>query len=268
MDRNRVYAEVAWYADVTPYGLYESSDGGETWSLQDKVTYRDLCHVDVLMLMAHPTNPRRLFRDSDCLAGRNFGSVLTQSLDLGHTFDPFWEDPDGPRNVTSICRATESAYGFPRALVGGIGRAPSRWYLAVNRDFRFGGSTVFRSDDDGAIWQEVLGFRGGGGSSCTEPGDWNVQLAGLAYDPAYPDRVFVARIAHDPHADFNQPPDYWYPVRTSGITMTTDAGSTWTDLASQQLGVIFDVAMGPDRRSLYAATDLGIWRLGLSEQAQ
>jgi photosystem II stability/assembly factor-like uncharacterized protein len=264
-DRTRVYAEVAWLGHYAPYGLLESSDGGETWTLQQKVAYSTLCNVTVLILMAHPTNPRRLFRATDCLAGRNFGSSLAQSSDEAQTFGPFWEVSDGPGRVVSICRGTESTHGYPRRLVGGTGAAPSRWYLAVNRDFRFGGSTVLRSDDDGATWQDVLAYRGGGLPDCTEPGDWNVQLAGLAYDPEDPDRLYVARIAYDPRADFSQPAESVYPVVASGITMTRDAGTTWTDLAGQQLGRLTDLALGSDHDALYAATDQGAWRLDLSQ---
>ena len=266
-DRTRVYAEVAWLGYYAPYGLLESSDGGETWTLRQKVAYSTLCSVTVLILLAHPTNPGRLFRATDCLAGRNFGSSLMQSWDEGHTFGPFWRVPGpyGPDSVAAICRGTESTYGYPRALVGGAGPAPSRWYLAVNRDFRFGGSTVLRSDDDGVTWQDVLAYRGGGGPDCTEPGDWNVQLAGLAYDPEDPDRLYVARVAYDPHADFSQPAEFVYAVMASGITMTRDAGTTWTDLASQQMGRLTDLTFGPDRDALYAATDQGVWRLDLSQ---
>ena len=265
VDATRVYAEVAWLGAYAPYGLLESSDGGETWTLRQKVAYGTLCQVNVLLLMVHPTNPRRLFRATDCLAGRNFGSSLAQSSDEAQTFGPFWEVPAGPGSVASICRGTESTYGYPRTLVGGTGAVPSRWYLAVNRDFRFGGSTVLRSDDDGATWQGVLVYRGDGQADCTQPGDWNVQLAGLAYDPGDSDRLYVARIAYDPHADFSQPAESVYAVVTSGITMTRDAGTTWTDLAGQQMGRLIDLAMGSDHDALYAATDQGVWRLDLSQ---
>lgn len=256
-DRNRVYAEIAWRGAYAPYGLYESSDGGETWILQQKVTYASLCHVSVAMLMPHPTNPQRLFRETDCLAARNFGSLLTQSFDEGRTFHAFWEVPDAD-NLNFICRGMESTYGFAHALVGGAGSAPHRWYLAVNRAFGFGGSTVLRSEDDGSTWQEILAYRGGGSGQlpCTEAGDWNVRIAGLAYDSDNPDRLYVARIATDPHA---------HSVISSGVTMTPNGGITWTDLASQQMGSIAALALGPDSASLYAATDQGVWRLDVSQ---
>jgi hypothetical protein len=49
--------------------------------------------------------------------------------------------------------------GYPQFLVGGQGVEPRRFYLAVNRDRRAGGSSRFRSDDDGATWNEVLAYR-------------------------------------------------------------------------------------------------------------
>ena len=115
---------------------------------------------------------------------------------------------------------------------------------------------MLRSDDDGATWQDILAYRGGNGQlACTEVGDWNIRVAHLVYDPTDPNRLFVARVAADPHTQ---------SVMTSGVTMTRDAGSSWTDLASQQMGSIADLALGPERDSLYVATDQGVWRLELS----
>jgi hypothetical protein len=105
-DRGRVYAEFAWSyggsPEYPPYGLYSSSDAGETWTLLQKVAYGTLCHVRVLLLLPHPTNPKRLFRDTDCLAGRNFGSSLEQSMVGGRTLLPFWDESAGPQAASRI----------------------------------------------------------------------------------------------------------------------------------------------------------------------
>jgi hypothetical protein len=65
-------------------------------------------------------------------------------------------------------------------LVGDGKPTSTRWYLAIDRDVRFGGATVFHSDDDGATWHQVLAFQGGGtpGYHC-EPGDWSVRIKGM-----------------------------------------------------------------------------------------
>ena len=254
-DPTRVYAEVAWRGAFAPYGLYASTDGGHTWVQRQKVTYSYLCTVDVLLLQVDPSDPHRVFDDTGCFAGRDFGSWLPQSRDDGRTFTPFWSGPGLP--PVGICQGTESSYGFPRALVGGGADTPARWLLAVNRDYRFGGSTLLRSDDDGTSWQSVLAFRGGGSADCTETGELNVQIAGLAADDT---RLYVARNASRP-GTFPRPET----IVTSGVMVSTDDGATWNDLGSQQLGHMTDLALGPDRRWLFAATDQGLLRLELSD---
>jgi len=51
---------------------------------------------------------------------------------------------------------------------------------------------------------------------------------------------------------------------TSGVMQSTNAGATWNDLGSQQLGCITDLALGPDGHSLFAATDDGLFRLDIT----
>jgi hypothetical protein len=126
----------------------------------------------------------------------------------------------------------------------------------VNRDFRFGGSTLLRTDNDGATWHTVLTFRGGGDGGCTEPGDFDVQIGGLTMDDQ--GRLYLARNAYAPGAVLKDD-----TLITSGVAFSADQGATWSDLASQQSGRITDLELGPDRQSLFAATDQGLYRLAL-----
>ena len=146
--------------------------------------------------------------------------------------------------------------GYPRSLVGGLGAMPARWYLAFNRDARIGGSEVLRSDDDGAMWTPMLAYDGGGTftPTGTAPTGWNIQIAGLAYAPSTPDTLYVARTAFNP-ADQS--------IQTSGVSTTNDGGVTWSDLGSQQLGQLADLALGIDGQSLYLASDQGLFRFSL-----
>jgi len=102
-------------------------------------------------------------------------------------------------------------------------------HVYVNRDSRFGGSTLLRTDDGGMSWQSVLAFRGGGGRFCSEPGDLNVQISGLAADDT--GGLYVARNASRPGT---------FPthdtILTSGVMVSTDDGASWNDLGSQQRG--------------------------------
>jgi len=53
---------------------------------------------------------------------------------------------------------------YPARLVGGSGAAPTRFYLAANRDGRLGGSDLVRTDDDEATAADIRTNTGSPGS--------------------------------------------------------------------------------------------------------
>jgi photosystem II stability/assembly factor-like uncharacterized protein len=218
------------------FRFLRSRDGGATWDALEEAN-NSLCGWGVRILQAHPTDPRRVLRTASCYAGRNLSDALRESRDQAATWRILYE----PR------------LAFPTALVGGQGTAPGRWYLAANHDARSGGSTLFRSDDDGGTWQSVLVFQGGGTIGGADSP--NVQMGGLAYDPAAPERLFVG--LNETSSQAATPP----PAR-SRVTTSADGGQTWTDLGRPDLGAINALAVGIDGRNLYAATEQGLWRLG------
>lgn len=106
----------------------------------------------------------------------------------------------------------------------------STYYLGGQRDSRGGGGgRVYRGDADGTTWTEVLAVSGA--------------LTGLAQDPIAPARVFAAVEGS---------------VQASG-----NGGATWALLGQPDLGRISDLVVIPDGRMLFAATDQGVWQLGL-----
>ena len=209
------------------FRFLRSRDGGATWEPLEEFR-NSLCGWGVRILEPHPTDPQRVFRTANCYAGRNLSDAVRQSLDTGTT----WAD------------LFEPELAFPTRLVGGAGAAPGRFYLAANRDARAGGSSVFRSDDDGRTWTEALAFRGGGTQE--QPDRPNVQIGGLADDPAAPNRVYVGLAGGG-----------------RGVRASSDGGRTWADLDGEHLGAINALALGPTGSDLYAATDSGLWRLPL-----
>lgn len=145
--------------------------------------------------------------------------------------------------------------GFPASLTGGQGADPQRWYLAVNRDSRAGGAFLLSSDDDAGSWNVVLDYVGGGTEDPNRDTNFSVTMQAVVYDPANPDTVYVARSG----AFFGYPPT---PV-TSGVSVSSDGGQTWTDLGNQQEGTLNALALGIDGQFLFLATDHGVARLSL-----
>ncbi len=251
---NLVYA-VAYqsWPGTAPLRLLRSPDGGRTWQPIRTTGPASIgCGWEVFMLVPHPTDNGRAFASLACSGGRDFGASLEQSRDQGLTWAT-WAEGAQPADGAAM------GAGYPRALVGGQGAMPRRWYLATNRDDRLGGASVFRTDDDGATWSEVLAFRGGGNPQypyADDPGAPRVSATALAYDPAHPDRVFAGTGV--------QPGDADHPVQTAGVKFSLDAGGTWQDLG-QDIGTVNDLALGVDGHNLYAATEAGLWRMQMDE---
>ena len=252
-DPNLLYLGVAGNpGGSSDFRFLRSRDAGASWQLLEHKQFT-LCVWGVPILQPHPTDIQRVLRAADCTAGRDFGESLDQSLNQGDAWTPIFNpQPSEP-----------PAPGYPRRLVGGQGAAATRFYLAVNRDRRLGGSTLFRSDDDGATWTAVLAYRGGGSSGYTQstlaqpeddPNAPNVWLGGLAYDPTNPDQVYVGRRSY---------PGYFDAADGGGVVASSDGGETWADLGSQDIGAVSDLALGIDGQNLYAATEHGLWRLKL-----
>ena len=108
--------------------------------------------------------------------------------------------------------------------------AASTYYLGGQRDSRGGGGgRVYRGDADGTTWTEVLAVSGA--------------LNGLAQDPTAPARIFAAV--------------------DSGLQASDNGGATWVPFGRQDLGRVSDLVLTPDARTLFAATDQGVWQLRL-----
>lgn len=235
------------------YALLRTTDGGNTWAVLDADTYGGrTCRWYLDLLYPHPIDPRRLYLARSCRSAAVDGDVMEESTDGGASF----------HHIDYVPPSDQSAgrqfvpFGYPRALSGGSGVLPTRWYLAINRDTRKGGGALLRSDDDGMNWATILNYEGGGSSmTYAIPGTWDVRIRGLAYDPAKPDHVLVARTASEPYDSSRA---YSPAPITSGVTESPDGGRSWNDLGSQQIGAITDLALSPDGTRLYVASDQGV----------
>ena len=243
-DTNTMYVGLKQGSISDQYWFYGSQDGGTTWSQLFHAQY-SLCGWGVPLLSPHPTDASRLFFSGGCHAGRDFSETLKQSVDYGKTFTDIYANRDP---------GFETLSGYPKSLEGGRGADTQRWYLAVNRDQRGGGSFLLQSLDDGGSWNPVLDYVGGG-SGDPDKSNFSVTMSAIAYDRGNPDTVYVARSA----AYFGYPPT---PV-SSGVSVSYDAGQSWNDLGNQQEGTLTDLKLGIDGKYLFLATDHGVARMSL-----
>ena len=214
-DPNLVFVALAQFS--ASFQVHRSLDGGATWTMIEGPTHGATCTFSVPILVPHPTDPARAFRTAGCYAGRDVltGDHLDQSVDQGLT----WGSLFHPKPL------------FPSRLVGGMGSQPGRWYLAANFGAPPGGSKLFRTDDDGATWGDVLAFASG------------PALVGVAYEPWTPDRVFTA-------------------LSTDLVKRSDDGGASWADLSTGPTDLT-DLLLTPGGQALLAATQHGVWRIEL-----
>jgi len=212
-DHNVVFVALAQFS--AGFQVYRTQDGGGTWTRIEGPTNGAICMFSVLILLPHPTDVSRVLRTAGCYAGRDVpsGDSLDQSTDQGVTWSMLF-------HPTPL---------FPSRLVGGMGSQSARWYLSGYFGASPGGTKLFRSDDDGHTWNDVLDYAAG------------PAIVGVAYDPETPDRVFAA-------------------LTTDLVRQSNDGGASWTDLSSGPTGLA-DLLLTPDGQVLLAATQHGVWRI-------
>lgn len=105
-----------------------------------------------------------------------------------------------------------------------------------------GAADLSKTTDGGACWAVV------------RPRDQSRQIEGRAYDPATPDRIYLAT------NEILAPQSF-----TTAIRVSDDAGVSSTDVGTVGGAgrAIHGLVLGADGANLFAATDAGIWRLRL-----
>ena len=230
-----------------------SRDGGASW--EHVRTQREQilpgtqpCGYAVWALRPHGIDPRRVLTIEGC-TGRGMDPLAGQSLDEG-------------RNVALFPDFGE-AWGA-RAVVGGGGANPGRWYAALYRAgspySRIYHSRLLRSDDDGLSWTTLLESESGGTSPDTaKPVD---MVTALAYYPERPDELYVIVQHSEPQVQDSG--SVVHRPTSTRARMSRDGGATWSDLGGADLTLVTDLAVGIDGRYLFAATDKGVYRIALS----
>ena len=214
-----------------------SADGGATWVEPDPFwrnsTGRGVmpCWWSVYIVQPHLADPNGLDTAIFCDA-KGLYVRLRRSLDGGATWQQLSVFPQAA----------------PVSLVGNQPDAPGRLYVGANADpARSSGYQIARSDDDGASWTTIEEHTAESRVNA-EP---NIGIGGLAIDPTRSDRLLVGLNPSGRGAPAPAPPR---------LHLSEDAGATWADVTPPDLTKINDVKFGVDGRTMFVATDAGVWR--------
>jgi len=250
-----VAAEGPEGTDITPRGLFRTTDGGETWK---NVLYRNP-RMDAADVVIDPKDPRTLY-----------AATLQRIYDGRAGLFP-GQDPDA--NQTSIWKSTDGGDTWVEATTGlpaprfrsridiGIARSnPNVLYAVVdNREplrpaapgevdlfgnpktlDTFKGAEIYRTADRGGTWRKVnspgLGARPGSffRSVRVDPTDENtVYVLGQRLSVSH-DAGRVLQTIAGPHVDHNglwidpKNPGVFYDCTDGGVYFFADGGASWT----------------------------------------
>ena len=191
-------AEGLLYAGVAPAALFTSTDGGESWSLNEPLWAEHLAGdwqpgaggLALHSICPWPGDPQRM-----AVGVSAAGVWITE--DGGQTWRP------GFQGMVPEYMPEEEREGTNALCVHNMHRAPAR----PERLFMQFHGSVYRSDDQGSSWNDIQrGLPSGFGFP-------------LATDPADPDSAFVIPLVG---AD-----DRVTPEEQVRVYVTRDAGETW-----------------------------------------
>jgi uncharacterized repeat protein (TIGR01451 family) len=220
---------------ATPFGVWESRDGGRHWSLKKGTT--DELHGATDLVM-DPTNPRVLFASF-------WGDAIYKSTDGGaHWASALGDLPQG--------NFLEGGTRFALGLSHPAGAANPTLYTGFDYfdlDDTYHESRLYKSTDGGAHWtatptgsgiDSILGYCG---TQCFYD---NV----VRVDPTNPDVVYLGGV----YGYDNSP-------QSGGIFRSLDGGNTWQSLGYDLHPDFHAIALQPnDTRHVVIGNDGGVWQ--------
>jgi uncharacterized repeat protein (TIGR01451 family) len=218
----------------TPYGIWESIDGGVNWT--PRLTTNDQ-YKGATDLVMDPQDPMVLYASF-------WGEGIVKTTDGGLHWNPVMNGL--PTNADYTVAPTRFALGISHPTAGGHATLYTgfEWY---DTDGNYHASTVWKSIDDAASWSQtntaVVGGYCGTSPSSTQCFYDNV----IGVDPSNPDIIFALGL-------FN------YGTGTGGVFRSMDGGDTWVDLGWQQHPDFHAIAFRADDPShVMIGNDGGVW---------
>ena len=224
------------------YGIWQSTDGGVTWTLLKGATTlpNGAMSEGATDIRMDPLSPNVLYASF-------LGDAIYKSTDGGVTWNnishslPLTPAPDFVQNPTRFNLAISHPAGQSSVLYDGFD-----WFNAGTTTHR--GSRVFKSTDGGATWtlpglgsgiDSVLGYCG---TQCTYD---NV----IETDPTNPNVVFAA-------GSFG----YTLSPPSGGVYRSDDGGVHWKNLGADQHPDFHALAFDPNNsKNVLIGSDGGVW---------
>lgn len=218
----------------TPYGIWESTDGGASWTPR-LVTSDQLKGATGLVM--DPLNPKVLY-------AAFWGDGIVKSVDGGLTWH---EAMNGlPPDADYTVAPTRFALGIshPTASISATLYAGFEWY---DTEGNYHPSTVWKSNDEATSWSEANTDVVGGycGSSPGAPQCFYDNVIGV--NPTDPDIVYALGL-------------FDYKTGTGGIFRSTDGGASWVNLGWHQHPDYHAIAIRRDSPgNIVVGNDGGVW---------
>jgi uncharacterized repeat protein (TIGR01451 family) len=217
----------------TPYGIWESNDGGATWTALNFTTDQYKGATDLVM---DPLNPKVLYASF-------WGDGIVKTTDGGLTWNPVMNGLPANADYTAVPTRFALGISHPATATHATLYTGFEWYDTAGN---YHSSTVWKSTDNGASWKEtntagVEGYCGSpNGSQC-----WYDNVIGV--DPKNPNIVFALGL-------FN------YSTGTGGIFRSMNGGNTWVDLGWHQHPDFHAIAFRSNAPShVMIGNDGGVW---------
>ena len=214
----------------TPFGIYESTDGGANWTPRLVTNDR---HKGATDLVIDPQNP-------DVLYASFWGEGIVKSTDGGLTWNTLMAN-GFPTNADYTVAPSRFALGISHP----IGDASATLYTGFEWYDTSGhrhASSVWKSTDDGASWNQTSTSVIGDycGSQC-----WYDNVIGV--DPTNPNIVYALGL-------------FKYGPGTGGVFRSMDGGATWLDLGWDQHPDFHAIAIRTDAsNNVVIGSDGGVW---------
>ncbi|MHB8718848.1 MAG: hypothetical protein ACYDAC_08160 [Candidatus Dormibacteria bacterium] len=255
------------YAGTEPNGLYQTTDGGSTWTRLDTETGTGLSGFECFALVIDPAQPQTVYAGGvgqDSTTGLYMPSML-KSTDGGRSWTALTGafgnlrvvalaiDPDIPSTLyagTADTGVYKSTDGGQTWLASGAGMTSTHVNaLAVdpsNPATLFAATTAASSSVPGSLWKSING--------------------GQIWLPTLESAPQVTSVVVDPADDLNV---YAAAPGADGVDASSDGGLSWAPLNNGLTNHTVNVlAISPNGGVLYAGTSgSGVWEYALGTGA-